>query len=544
MNRTNEPIVPRRFRATIPFAFQVLFLFAGFFFASTPVAADTRAYMAILGKDYAAAQRLLTGTNLEHVKAPFGKAPTFPLACEHGDEDPRIIRLLMKRKVNPKQVDPDSYDSSCLTLLTKQWMDSATTFPDDWTIKDDHSRLVKELIAYGVPVDPAILVFEGNRSCAAFSALMQAAKIGHLPVVRLLVEAGAVVDLFSNWENQTALMFAAGGGHQEVVRYLLARGADRNLKDRGGLTAYEYAQRGGHTEVAALLQPEQPKSASEQFAIALTLGDAVRVQKIIHDVPEGKRREFVNQPIAGHHPLYYTIRPELGEWDQRKLQVFDLLVREGADINAVTPPFNMSITMMIVYKQNLPALRHILTLKPELNVVGEGACIEGMTALTLAIQNQDLEAVKVLAGAGASAKVGMNPFHLAVFFPHAIIFLLENKHLDMDYSFYEALMKEWDRLKKKYPGGTPLSDHEEFTTYSNMQILYHYFVEHYSRNHAELRRRGVRFRGVKRPTALDPDPKRDGGFYAKVGFQKARLKTGRSKDNRFKRGRKASGARR
>jgi ankyrin repeat protein len=56
-----------------------------------------------------------------------------------------------------------------------------------------------------------------------FSALMLAARNGHLEVVRLLLAAGADVNAKSS-NGDTAMMVAAGKGHTEVVQVLLAKG--------------------------------------------------------------------------------------------------------------------------------------------------------------------------------------------------------------------------------------------------------------------------------------------------------------------------------
>ncbi|HUF77648.1 MAG TPA: ankyrin repeat domain-containing protein, partial [Thermoanaerobaculia bacterium] len=94
------------------------------------------------------------------------------------------------------------------------------------------------------------------------SPLIQAADAGYLEIVRLLVEAGADVDLVVPGD-ENPLIRAAGSGHLEVVRLLLDRGADPNIRTfeapapwrpEGEVrTPLLQARRGGHDEVARLL---------------------------------------------------------------------------------------------------------------------------------------------------------------------------------------------------------------------------------------------------------------------------------------------------
>ena len=76
---------------------------------------------------------------------------------------------------------------------------------------------IEDLLASGVPVDAP------NRYGA--TALFFAAERGHLDAVRLLVGAGAALNIEDRFYQMTALSRAAGSGHREVVLFLLARGS-------------------------------------------------------------------------------------------------------------------------------------------------------------------------------------------------------------------------------------------------------------------------------------------------------------------------------
>lgn len=90
------------------------------------------------------------------------------------------------------------------------------------------------------------------------TALIAAAHLGRVEVVRRLVAAGAPLDHVNNlgW---TALMEAVvlgdgGGDHQQVVRLLLEASADRTIGDRDGVLPLAHARARGYSEIAALLE--------------------------------------------------------------------------------------------------------------------------------------------------------------------------------------------------------------------------------------------------------------------------------------------------
>ena len=90
------------------------------------------------------------------------------------------------------------------------------------------------------------------------TALIAAAHLGHVEVVRRLIAAGAPLDHVNNlgW---TALMEAVvlgdgGSDHRQVVRLLLEAGADRSIADRDGVTPLAHARARGYAEIARLLE--------------------------------------------------------------------------------------------------------------------------------------------------------------------------------------------------------------------------------------------------------------------------------------------------
>ncbi len=90
------------------------------------------------------------------------------------------------------------------------------------------------------------------------TALIAAAHLGHVEVVRRLIAAGAPLDHINNL-HWTAVMEAVvlgdgGPDHQAVLDALLDAGADRTLADRDGLTPLHHAKARGYSAMVERLE--------------------------------------------------------------------------------------------------------------------------------------------------------------------------------------------------------------------------------------------------------------------------------------------------
>ncbi len=90
------------------------------------------------------------------------------------------------------------------------------------------------------------------------TALIAAAHLGHVDVVRTLIEAGAPLDHINNigW---TALMEAVvlgdgGRAHSDIIRLLVEAGADKLIADREGRTPLKHAQARKYAEIVLILK--------------------------------------------------------------------------------------------------------------------------------------------------------------------------------------------------------------------------------------------------------------------------------------------------
>jgi uncharacterized protein len=76
---------------------------------------------------------------------------------------------------------------------------------------------------------------QGATAMGGMTALLFAARDGHIEAVQALVNAGADVNQASSGENTSPLLIAIINGHYVVAQYLLDHGADPNIANTAGL---------------------------------------------------------------------------------------------------------------------------------------------------------------------------------------------------------------------------------------------------------------------------------------------------------------------
>jgi len=140
-------------------------------------------------------------------------------------------------------------------------------YADEWgntplilAAQEGHIGVVKILLEHGALVNA--------RTKNKVTALWKAAFNGHAPVVRLLLENGASVNMANKW-GVTPLLTATQNKHLEVVKILLAFGANANIQAAGdnNRTALTQAADLGHIEIVIALLTMIPTADAEAYFV-------------------------------------------------------------------------------------------------------------------------------------------------------------------------------------------------------------------------------------------------------------------------------------
>ena len=88
------------------------------------------------------------------------------------------------------------------------------------------------------------------------TALIEAAREGHLDIMELLLEHDVDVNVQEDIGQYTAIMAAADFGNKQIVQLLIENKADLSMKNVNEETALMRASRQGHTEIVQLILKE------------------------------------------------------------------------------------------------------------------------------------------------------------------------------------------------------------------------------------------------------------------------------------------------
>ncbi len=192
--------------------------------ATTAVEPDLRLVAAAARQD-AAAVRALIDEGVD-VDARRSDGVTALLWAAHRD-DVATAGLLLAAGA-----DPDSADDHGVTPLIRASENASLA-------------LVQRLLAAGAAADLA----QGN----GLTPLMVAARTGNLDIVRALLKHGAGVNAATTELGATALMWAVAAPHRPIVEVLLEAGADVEVSTAKGMTPLLTAAQHGDIETARLL---------------------------------------------------------------------------------------------------------------------------------------------------------------------------------------------------------------------------------------------------------------------------------------------------
>jgi ankyrin repeat protein len=215
---------------------------------------------------------------------------------------------------------------------------------------------------------------------------MWAAAENHAELIKVLLAGGAAVDARSNG-NFTALMFAVRQDARDAVRLLVAAGADVNLAGPNGQDLLRLAITNRHYTLASTLLDAGARPMTRNRQGSTPLHDLI--------TSRSPQRHADNQFVA----------PGEGESPQlSSLELMKKLVAHGADPNARTEPtpiVHERWTDKGIYSAARPFMDN-------------GVNLGGATPYLLAAQAADVEAMRLLQEIGADPRLATYANNTAV----------------------------------------------------------------------------------------------------------------------------------
>ena len=291
-------------------------------------------------------------------------------------------------------------------------------------IEKSDVEMVRLLVEAGADVNAA----EGfGRS----TPLLDAVEQSDVEIVRLLLEAGADVNAPAGFGGNTALHEAVENGDAEMVKILVAAGANVEAEGFMRRTPLSLAAEEGATEIVQILlgpgpvadtsedgedkkPPSQSAIGSEPLFTAIEKGDVEMVRLLVEAGADVNAAEG----FGGNTPLHEAV--EKGDAEMVKI-----LVAAGADVEA--EGFMSRTPLSLAAEEGATEIMQILLGPgPDADTSEDGEDKEvaptpsiGSEALFTAIENGDVEMVRLLVEAGADVNAaegfgGNTPLHEAV----------------------------------------------------------------------------------------------------------------------------------
>ena len=204
-----------------------------------PSPAEKAAYKGLFAAaaagDTAAVRTQLAGQTKSDQRDAYGRTPLHVAAYgRHRD----AMRALVKAGADPNALEQDRYDIVTIAAVANDVPTLKLALELGGSAKNITSR------------------YDGT-------ALIAAAHLGHVEVVRTLIAAGAPLDHVNNlgWTALIESIVLGDGGprHTETLKALVEAGANVNLADRQGQTPLALARRHGFAEMIRLLERARAK---------------------------------------------------------------------------------------------------------------------------------------------------------------------------------------------------------------------------------------------------------------------------------------------
>ena len=174
-------------------------------------------------------ERLIAAKSDLNARDPYGRTPLH-VATHAGKVD--AIRVLAKAGAKLGLLEKDRYDAVTIAAVA------------------NNEDALRALLAAGASAKLTTSRYDGT-------ALIAAAHLGHVGVVKQLIAAGAPLDHVNNlhWTALIESIVLGDGGprHTETLRALVSAGANLQLADRNGNTPLRLAQGRGYKAMVEIL---------------------------------------------------------------------------------------------------------------------------------------------------------------------------------------------------------------------------------------------------------------------------------------------------
>ncbi|MCT7546124.1 ankyrin repeat domain-containing protein [Aliarcobacter cryaerophilus] len=254
--------------------------------------------------------------------------------------------------------------------------DKKSWTPLHWASGNNHIELVKVLIKAKANLNEKATYSNDEEGFFGITPLYASITLNNWEIAKLLIEAGADVNLGIETDlKYTPLLLITSQKEPslDIFNMLIKAGADINAKDKNSWTPLHWASRKNHIELVKVL---------------IKAGADINEKATYYDDEEG---------FSGITPLYASIT--LNNWEIAKL-----LIEAGADVNLGIETDLKYTPLLLITSQKEPSLdifNMLIKAGADINAIDK----DSWTPLHYAVKNNHIEIVNLLIEAGADVNI-------------------------------------------------------------------------------------------------------------------------------------------
>ena len=231
----------------------------------------------------------------------------------------------------------------------------------------------------------------------SITSLMIACQKGNIEAINVLLNAGADPNISDGKYGSCIQHAVIGGSSKEVLETIIDHGADVNAKNKHNITALMQACKRGDVEIINILL-----SAGADSSIADTNGATSIHYAVVGGGSKGTLQAIIDHGADVNASNKDNVTALMMACWMGNVEAINVLLNTGADLNIADGKLGITCIQLAVCKScSKDVLEALIDHGADVNATNK----DNVTALMIACQNGNMEAISILLNAGADPNI-------------------------------------------------------------------------------------------------------------------------------------------